>query len=97
MVEARLRLQGDFLTDLLDNPAPPEDTLLERARQHHDSLEREFRLLTLSRPEDRAHVIEPDHEARGRKVVWSHPAFARRCVFIRNDKEILCVSLAAQG
>jgi hypothetical protein len=30
--------------------------LLERARQHHDSLEREFRLLTLSRPEDRAHV-----------------------------------------
>ena len=30
--------------------------LLERARQHHDSLEREFRLLTLSGPEDRAHV-----------------------------------------
>ena len=30
--------------------------LLERARQHHESLEREFRLLTLSRPEDRAHV-----------------------------------------
>jgi outer membrane protein assembly factor BamB len=46
---------------------------------------------------DRAHVIEPDHEARGRKVVWSHPAFAHRCVFVRNDKEIICVSLAAQG
>lgn len=30
--------------------------LLERARQHHESLERELRLLTLSRPEDRAHV-----------------------------------------
>lgn len=30
--------------------------LLERARRHHDSLEREFQLVTLSRPEDRAHV-----------------------------------------
>jgi PucR family transcriptional regulator, purine catabolism regulatory protein len=33
VVEARLRLQGDFLTDLLDNPAPPEEPLLERARR----------------------------------------------------------------
>src|SRR3984893_3064418 len=33
VVEARLRLQGDFLTDLLDNPAPPEDSLIERARR----------------------------------------------------------------
>jgi outer membrane protein assembly factor BamB len=46
---------------------------------------------------DRAHVLEPDHEARGRKVVWSHPAFARRCCFARNDKEIVCFSLAAEG
>ncbi len=30
----------------------------------------------------------------GRKVVWSHPAFAGKCVFARNDKEIVCVSLA---
>ena len=29
----------------------------------------------------------------GRDVVWSHPAFADRCVFARNDKEIVCVSL----
>jgi sugar diacid utilization regulator len=33
VVEARLRLQGDFLTDLLDNPAPPEDSLIERTRR----------------------------------------------------------------
>src|SRR5919201_2272755 len=33
VVEARLRLQGDFLTDLLDNPAPPEEPLIERARR----------------------------------------------------------------
>ena len=28
-------------------------------------------------------------------VVWSHPAFANRSVYARNDKEIICVSLAA--
>jgi hypothetical protein len=28
--------------------------------------------------------------------VWSHPAFAHRCVYARNDKEILCASLAAE-
>lgn len=44
---------------------------------------------------DRAHILEPTLLARGRTVVWSHPAFARRCVFARNDKEIVCLSLAA--
>jgi purine catabolism regulator len=33
VVEARLRLQGDFLTELLDSPAPPEESLIERARR----------------------------------------------------------------
>ena len=42
----------------------------------------------------RFHVLEPTGEAFGRDVVWSHPAFANRCVFARNDKEIVCVSLA---
>ena len=40
---------------------------------------------------------EPDSAARGREVVWSHPAFARRCVFARNDQEIVCVSLQKQS
>src|SRR3989442_14527057 len=31
-VEARLRLQGDFLSDLLDTPTPREQALLRRAR-----------------------------------------------------------------
>jgi outer membrane protein assembly factor BamB len=39
------------------------------------------------------HVLEPTGEAMGRPVVWSHPAFADRCLFARNDKEIVCVSL----
>jgi outer membrane protein assembly factor BamB len=44
----------------------------------------------------RAHILEPTNTmAKGRKVVWSHPAFANRCVYARNDREIICVSLAA--
>lgn len=42
----------------------------------------------------RAHLLEPTNEAFGRPVVWSHPAYANKCIFARNDKEILCVSLA---
>ena len=41
----------------------------------------------------RAHLLEPTNEAFGRPCVWSHPAFANRSVFARNDKEIVCASL----
>ena len=40
-------------------------------------------------------MLEPTSMAFGRSVVWSHPAFADRCVFARNDREIVRVSLAA--
>ncbi len=43
----------------------------------------------------RAHILEPTNKAFGREVVWSPPAFAHRCMFARNDKELVCVSLAA--
>jgi outer membrane protein assembly factor BamB len=42
----------------------------------------------------RAHLLEPTNKDPGRPVVWSHPAYANRCVYARNDKEIICVSLA---
>jgi outer membrane protein assembly factor BamB len=45
---------------------------------------------------DRARLVEPTGEAFGRKVVWSHPAYSNRCVFVRNDKEAACFSLAAR-
>ena len=47
---------------------------------------------------DRAHIIEPTGSIGSprRKVVWSHPAFADRAVFARNDKELVCVELAAE-
>ena len=41
----------------------------------------------------RAHLLEPTNTNPGRPVVWSHPAFANRCAYARNDKEIICVSL----
>jgi outer membrane protein assembly factor BamB len=43
----------------------------------------------------RAHLLEPTNTAAGRDVVWSHPAFAHRSVYARNDREIICASLAA--
>jgi outer membrane protein assembly factor BamB len=46
---------------------------------------------------DRATLLEPTNHDPGRLVVWSHPAFANRSVYARNDQEIVCVSLAAPG
>jgi outer membrane protein assembly factor BamB len=43
----------------------------------------------------RAKVLENCTLVRGRNVVWSHPAFANRAMFARNDKELICVDLAA--
>jgi len=48
----------------------------------------------------RAHILTPTNTMAappGRRVIWSHPAFADRCVFARNDEEIVCVSMAANG
>lgn len=45
----------------------------------------------------RAHVIEPTGEAFGRGVVWSHPAYANRRAYLRNDKEIIAVSLESDS
>ena len=42
----------------------------------------------------RAQMIDPQTVTNKRKVVWSHPAFANRCVFARNDQRIVCISLA---
>jgi outer membrane protein assembly factor BamB len=44
----------------------------------------------------RAALLEPTSRANRRDVVWSHPAFARRHIYARNDKEIVCVNLSAE-
>ncbi len=43
---------------------------------------------------DRTPLIDPTNsDARGRLVVWSHPAYANQHIIVRNDKEIIRVSL----
>ena len=46
----------------------------------------------------RAHILDPDMASSGggRKVIWSHPAFANQCIYVRNDHELVRVSLAAK-
>ncbi len=47
---------------------------------------------------DRVKLIEPTRVQLNRRggVCWSHPAFAYRHVFVRNDEKILCVDLTAK-
>jgi outer membrane protein assembly factor BamB len=45
----------------------------------------------------RAHLLTPTSDAAGRAVLWSHPAFANRHAYARNDKEIICVDLAVKN
>jgi hypothetical protein len=45
----------------------------------------------------RAKLLEPQENTRGRDLLWCHPAFANRCVYVHNGKELICVSLAAPG
>ena len=42
----------------------------------------------------RAHLLDPVNKDCGRPVVWCHPAFANRRIYVRNDKEIICADLA---
>lgn len=44
----------------------------------------------------RARLLETTDKVQGRNLVWSHPAFANRAVYARNDKEIVCADLAAE-
>lgn len=42
----------------------------------------------------RTKLLDPVGVGLGRRIVWSHPAYANKCVFARNDQEIVCYSLA---
>jgi outer membrane protein assembly factor BamB len=46
----------------------------------------------------RAQLIAPTTEqlAQRQGVCWAHPAFAERCVFQRNDNEIVCAELSVK-
>ena len=46
---------------------------------------------------DKAHLLEPTGVGFGKDVVWNAPAYAHRCIYVRNDKELICFSLAAEA
>lgn len=41
----------------------------------------------------RSLLVEPTRKVRRRMTIWSHPAFANRSVFARNDRELVRVDL----
>lgn len=43
----------------------------------------------------RGKLVKPTRPVRRRMTIWSHPAFAMKSVFARNDKEIVRVDLSA--
>lgn len=43
----------------------------------------------------RAHLLDPTNVDASRPVIWSHPAYADKSMFWKNDKELICVKLGA--
>jgi outer membrane protein assembly factor BamB len=39
-------------------------------------------------------LIEPTNSLAGRPVLWMHPAFADRKIYVRNDQSLMCYDLA---
>jgi len=44
---------------------------------------------------DKVHLCDPDMPVGSRNVIWSHPAFAGRCILVRLNRELIAFSLAA--
>jgi outer membrane protein assembly factor BamB len=44
----------------------------------------------------RVHLLEPTSVLGTRRLAWIPPVYVNRCVFARNDKELICASLAAR-
>jgi outer membrane protein assembly factor BamB len=44
----------------------------------------------------RTHLIDPTSPLFEKKFIWAAPAFANRNIFVRNDRELRCYSLAAR-
>jgi outer membrane protein assembly factor BamB len=44
----------------------------------------------------RTHLIDPTSPLFEKKFAWAAPAFANRNIFVRNDRELRCYSLAAK-
>ena len=44
----------------------------------------------------RSQIIKPTKDQLNRRggVCWSHPAFANKHIFVRNDEELICINLS---
>jgi len=45
----------------------------------------------------RTKIIEPTSPFGSRKLAWSAPSFAHRNIYVRNDHELICLSIAAKS
>jgi outer membrane protein assembly factor BamB len=43
----------------------------------------------------KAKLLDTSENTRGRDILWCHPAYANRRVYVHNGKEMICVELAA--
>ena len=44
----------------------------------------------------RVHLLKPTSVLGTRKLAWVPPVYVNRCIFARNDEELICASLAAK-
>jgi len=42
-----------------------------------------------------AKLLETSENTRGRDIIWCQPAYANRCMYVHNGKQLICVSLAS--
>ena len=42
----------------------------------------------------RVHLLKPTSVLGTRRLAWVPPSYANRCIFARNDEELICASLA---
>jgi len=100
---------GDRLWQTFDATDPNEDRKLSHGTAFVTRIGKTNRYLIMSEvgdlliseltpekytPHGRFHVLDPTGECFGRAAVWSHPAYANKTAFVRNDKEIVAVDLA---
>ena len=100
---------GDRLWKTFEATQPDEERFVKHGTAFLTRLANTNRFLVMSETGDlliaelsekgftshgRFHVLEPTAECFGRSVVWSHPAYANKTAYIRNDKEIVAVDLA---
>lgn len=90
--------EGRWWNAFLVPHAPGEKGEVERFYLHNEQGELIVARLTGEGYEElsRAKLVPPTREVRRRQTIWSHPAFAMKSVFARNDAVIVRVDLSGE-